>query len=201
MLDLNNHYLIAMPSMADDDFDRAVVFVFDHGINGAAGLVINRPSESTVKHMFERMDLPLRRDDLWQHPVFDGGPVLPDRGFVLHEALQTVEIGPGGEQTETQVPFYAATLTVPGGLEMTTSHDVLNALSGGAGPRKIFIALGYAAWQAGQLEAEIMQNDWLTVPASNHDLIFDVPVAKRYQKALSLLGVDEVMLSLSGGSA
>jgi putative transcriptional regulator len=200
MLNLNNHFLIAMPGMVDDDFERAVVFIFDHGKNGAAGLVINRPSESTIKHMFDRMDIPLRREDIHQTRVFNGGPVYTERGFVLHEAQQTFEVGQDGYQSETQASFYASTLTVPGGLEMTTSHDVLDALSSGAGPRKIFIALGYAAWQAGQLEEELMRNDWLTVPAS-HELIFDVPAIDRYPAALALLGIDEVMLSSTAGNA
>lgn len=200
MLDLNNHFLIAMPSMVDDDFERAVVFIFDYGKNGAAGLVINHPSESTIKHMFDRMDMPLRREDLHQQRVFDGGPTYTDRGFVLHEAQQAFEVGQGGYQTATKASFYASTLAVPGGLEMTTSHDLLDALSSGAGPRKIFMALGYASWQAGQLEGELMRNDWLTVPA-NHELIFDVPVAERYKEALALLGIDEVMLASTEGSA
>jgi putative transcriptional regulator len=189
-----------MPSMVDDDFERAVVFVFDHGKNGAAGLVINRPSVSTIKQMFERMDLPLGRQDLHQQRVFDGGPIYTDRGFVLHDAQQTFEVSEGGYQTETKASFYASTLAVPGGLEMTTSHDVLDALSSGAGPKKIFMTLGYASWQAGQLEAELMNNDWLTVPA-NHEVIFDVPAADRYKAALALLGIDEMMLSPAAGSA
>jgi putative transcriptional regulator len=200
LLDLTNHFLIAMPSMVDDDFERAVVFIFDHGKNGAAGLVVNRPSESTIKHMFDRMDMPLRREDLHTHRVFEGGPAYTDRGFVLHEAQQTFEVGQGGYQMATQAPFYASTLAVPGGLEMTTSHDVLDALASGAGPQKIFIALGYASWHAGQLEDEIIRNDWLTVPAK-HELIFDVPVAERYKAALALLGIDEVMLSSTAGCA
>jgi len=199
MLDLNNHFLIAMPNMEDADFAKTVVFVFDHGKNGAAGLIINRPSESTIKHMFDRMDLPLRRNDLYQTPVFNGGPVFTDRGFVLHEAQQTFELGGAGLE-QTKASFWASTLEVPGGLEMTTSRDVLEALSSGAGPKKIFMSLGYAAWQAGQLEAEIMQNDWLTVPA-NQTLIFETPVADRYAAALALLGIDEIMLSPSGAIA
>lgn len=200
MLDLNNHFLIAMPGMVDDDFERAVVFIFDHSKNGAAGLIINRPSGSTIRQMFDRMDIPLRRHDLHETRVFDGGPVYTERGFVLHEAQQTFEVGQGGNQTVTQTSFYASTLTVPGGLEMTTSHDVLDAISCGAGPRKVFIALGYAAWQAGQLEDELMRNDWLTAPAS-HELIFNVPAARRYSAALALLGIDEVMLSSTAGYA
>jgi putative transcriptional regulator len=197
MLDLNNHFLIAMPGMEDADFSRTVLFVFDHGAAGAAALVINRPSESTIKLLFDRMDLPLRREDLHTARVFNGGPVFTERGFVLHEAQQTYELGKAGFEP-SNASFWASTLSVPGGLEMTTSRDVLEALGSGAGPRKIFMALGYAAWQAGQLEQEIMHNDWLTVPA-RHDIIFDVPAEDRYKAALSLLGIDEIMLA-SGGS-
>ncbi|MEN9586554.1 MAG: hypothetical protein RIT15_129 [Pseudomonadota bacterium] len=197
MLDLNNHFLIAMPSMDDADFEKTVVFVFDHGTNGAAGLVINRPSESTIQQMFYRMDLDLRRQDLLSTPVFNGGPMFTDRGFVLHEAQDTLELGSEGF-VPSKASFWMSTLEVPGGLEMTTSRDVLEALSSGAGPQKMFLALGYAAWQAGQLEREIAQNDWLTVPA-DHSIIFDLPVTKRYSAALSLLGLDEMMLAPSGG--
>jgi putative transcriptional regulator len=197
MLDLNNHFLIAMPSMDDADFEKTVVFVFDHGTNGAAGLVINRPSESTIQQMFYRMDLDLRRQDLLSTPVFNGGPMFTDRGFVLHEAQDTLELGSEGF-VPSKASFWMSTLEVPGGLEMTTSRDVLEALSSGAGPQKMFLALGYAAWQAGQLEREIAQNDWLTVPA-DHSIIFDLPVTKRYSAALSLLGLDEITLAPSGG--
>jgi putative transcriptional regulator len=200
MLNLNNHFLIAMPGMVDDYFERSVVFIFDHGKNGAAGLVINQPSNGTIKHMFDRMDMPLRREDLHRQYVFDGGPSYSDRGFVLHEAQQTFEVSSGGYQTATKASFYASTLVVPGGLEVTTSHDVLDAISSGSGPSKIFIALGYASWQAGQLESELMRNDWLAVPAG-HEIIFDVPVAQRYKAALALLGVDEMMLSHTAGNA
>ena len=197
MLNLNNHFLIAMPGMEDADFEKTVVFVFDHGMNGAAGLVINRPSESTIKQMFYRMDLGLGREDLLSTPVFNGGPVFTDRGFVLHEAQQTFELGDDGF-APSKAPFWMSTLEVPGGLEKTTSRDVLEALSSGAGPKKMFLALGYAAWQAGQLEREIAHNDWLTVPA-DHSIIFDLPVAERYSAALALLGLDEITLVSSGG--
>jgi putative transcriptional regulator len=198
MLDLNNHFLIAMPNMVDEDFFRSVLFVFDHGESGAAALVINHPSESTIKHMFARMDMPLRRDDLQTAPVFIGGPVFTERGFILHEAQETFEHGVDGFKS-TKAPFWASTLSLADGLEMTTSRDVLEAVSSGAGPQKVFIALGYAAWQSGQLEQEIMRNDWLTVPA-DHSIIFDTPPAERYKAALALLGIDEMMLSLDPGA-
>jgi putative transcriptional regulator len=211
MLDLNNHFLIAMPHVVDEDFLRSVLFVFDHGEGGAAALVINQPSESTFKDMFERIGLPLGRADLQGTPVYQGGPLFTERGFVLHEAqpvlaldaandagCHTNEIDGAVSFMPSNASFWASTLSVPGGLEMTTSRDLLEALSCGAGPQKIFLSLGYAAWNAGQLEQEIMRNDWLTVPAK-HEIIFDTPPDKRYQAALALLGIDEVMLALDAG--
>jgi len=198
MLDLNNHFLIAVPGMVDVNFEKTVVFVFDHGANGAAGLVINRPSESSIEEMFYRMDLGLGREDLLATPVFNGGPAFTDRGFVLHEAQQAFEFGVDGF-APSKSSFWMSTLEVPGGLEMTTSRDVLEALAIGLGPKKMFLALGYAGWQAGQLEREIAHNDWLTVPA-DHRLIFDLPVAERYSAALALLGLDEITLVPDGGA-
>jgi putative transcriptional regulator len=194
MLDLCHHFLIAMPCVDDEDFAKSVVYIFDHGKNGSAGLVINKPSESTLRQMFDRMHLSLRRTDLHSTPVFLGGPVFTDRGFVLHEAQLPVNPQSSDES------FYTSTLTLHGGLEMTTSRDVLEALACGAGPAKIFISHGYAAWQAGQLEAEIKCNDWLITPAAP-ELIFDVPIQERYSAALALLGIDEMSLATLGGTA
>lgn len=197
MLDLNNHFLIAMPGMVDEDFERTVVFIFDHGPGGAAGLVLNRPSSSTIKQTLARMDLGLQRADLQTTPVYSGGPLFTDRGFVLHEAQQTFELGRDGF-VPSKAAFWMSTLEVPGGLEMTTSRDVLEAISSGVGPKHIFMALGYAAWQTGQLERELAHNDWLTVPAQ-HDIIFNVDARQRYAAALALLGLDEIMLTPTTG--
>ncbi len=193
MLDLNNHFLVAMPSMEDDDFEKAVVFVFSHGSHGAAGLVINRPSALTIQRMLVRMGLTLQRSDLQTTPVFNGGPVLPDRGFILHEAQQAYVYGEEGAALAPS-SLWASSITVSGGLEITTSRDVLEAMAAGSGPQKMLVALGYAAWQPGQLEREIASNDWLVVPAS-HCLLFDTPSEQRYPSALALLGLDEVMLT------
>ncbi len=203
MLDLSHHFLIAMPSMVDEDFQRSVLYIFDHGPGGAAALVINRPSETQLSQMFVRMGLPLGREDLSNSPVFFGGPLLTDRGFVLHEAQQTYQYTAADATTDagfkpSSEAFWASTLRLTDGLHMTTSSDVLEALSYGAGPQKVLVSLGYAAWNAGQLEQEIANNDWLTVPAKS-SLIFDTPPAERYQAALSLLGIDEVMLGLHAG--
>ena len=131
--------------------------------------------------------------DLQQLPVFQGGPVQTDRGFVLHEAFFA-------EVDKPDEPVYASTMSIPGGLEMTTSKDVLEALSTGNGPRRVLVSLGYSAWGEGQLESELGDNSWLTVDA-DLSVIFDTPVDQRYDKALELLGLQVWMLSPQAGHA
>jgi putative transcriptional regulator len=184
---LTNQFLIAMPGMADDTFAGAVVYLCEHTEKGALGLVINKPIDIKLKSLFEKVELSLDRDDLAEEPVYFGGPVQTERGFVLHEQL----VGEGR---------YSSSLAIPGGLEMTTSKDVLEALSSGAGPKKILVTLGYSGWGAGQLEDELGRNGWLTVDA-DPGVIFDTPVEQRYDRALSLLGFDPRMLSQDAGHA
>lgn len=190
LLNLTHHFLIAMPGLDDRSFAKSVVYMCEHSERGALGLVINKPSDINLKSLFDKIELPLHRSDLVQTPVFQGGPVQTERGFVLHESMMP----PGSASV------YASTMTIPGGLEMTTSKDVLEALSTGAGPRKIFVSLGYSAWGQGQLESEISENSWLTV-AADMAVIFDTPVAQRYDKALLLLGLQSWMLSPGAGHA
>ncbi len=190
---LTNHFLIAMPGLQDAVFSRSVVYVCEHSERGALGLVINKPCDIDLKRLFQKVDLPLRREDLASAPVFQGGPVQTERGFVLHEHF----FGVADKPAES---VYASTMTIPGGLEMTTSKDVLEALSSGAGPRKVLVSLGYSAWGEGQLESELSDNSWLTVAAST-DIIFDTPVAQRYDQALLLLGFESWMLSPDVGRA
>lgn len=192
-INLTHHFLIAMPGLQDETFGRSVVYLCEHSERGALGIVINKPSDITLKHLFEKVDLPLARADLVQAPVFQGGPVATERGFVLHEAVFT-----GDDQPDETV--YASTMTIPGGLEMTTSKDVLEALSTGAGPRKVLVSLGYSQWGEGQLESELAENSWLTVGA-DQAIIFDTPVDKRYDQALALLGLQSWMLSSEVGHA
>lgn len=193
LTNLTNHFLIAMPGLQDEIFSRSVVYVCEHSEYGALGLVINKPCDIDMKRLFEKVELPLLRQDLSSAPVFLGGPVQTERGFVLHEAT----FAAAGTPAES---VYASTLVIPGGLEMTTSKDVLEALSSGAGPRKVLVSLGYAAWAEGQLESELSENSWLTVAASA-SVIFDTPVAQRYDKALMLLGLQAWMLSPDAGHA
>jgi putative transcriptional regulator len=188
-IDLTNQFLIAMPGMADENFAGSVVYLCEHSERGALGLVINKPIDIKLKNLFEKVDLPLTRSELAEQPVFFGGPVQTERGFVLHEKL--------GEGDDAG---YHSTMSVPGGLAMTTSKDVLEALSGGAGPKKVLVTLGYSGWDAGQLEDELGRNGWLTVDA-DPAVIFDTPIEQRYQRALSLLGFDPRMLSPEAGHA
>ena len=116
-----------------------------------------------------------------------------ERGFVLHETVRAE----GQDPAQT---LYASSMTIPGGLEMTTSKDVLEALSNGSGPQRVLVSLGYSAWAEGQLETELGENSWLTVDA-DRALIFDTPVEQRYDKALALLGLQSWMLSLQAGHA
>ncbi|MEO8297320.1 MAG: YqgE/AlgH family protein [Burkholderiales bacterium] len=188
LINLTNQFLIAMPGMADETFSGSVVYVWEHTDKGALGLVINKPIDLKLRNLFERVDLTLGREDLVEDPVYFGGPVQTERGFVLHERL--------GEESGT----YSSTLPIQGGLEMTTSRDVLEALAQGAGPRRVFVTLGYSGWGAGQVEDEISRNGWLSVDA-DPTIIFDTPVEARYGRALGLLGIDPGALSQEAGHA
>jgi putative transcriptional regulator len=192
-INLTNHFLIAMPGLQDPLFERSVVYLCEHSARGALGLLINKPCEIDLKGLFDKVELPLTRLDLTTTPVFFGGPVQTERGFVLHESIFA------GANTPEH-PVYASTMTIPGGLEMTTSRDVLEAISIGSGPRKVLISLGYSAWGEGQLESELCDNSWLTVQADVR-LIFETPVGERYQQALKLLGLEPWMLSPDAGHA
>ena len=190
-VNFTNQFLIAMPSARDGAFAGTVIYMCEHTDEGALGLVINKPIDIKLKNLFEKVELSLDREDLAEVPVYFGGPVQTERGFVLHERLGGSE-GAGGH--------YNSSLQIPGGLEMTTSRDVLEALSSGAGPKKILVTLGYSGWGAGQLEDEMSRNGWINVSAEP-GIIFDTPVEQRYDKALSLLGIDANMLSGEAGHA
>jgi putative transcriptional regulator len=221
-INLTHHFLIAMPSLEDEIFAKSVVYVCEHSERGAMGLVINKPSELSMEGLFEKVDLPLHRQDLMNAPVLQGGPVHTERGFVLHDAFWSHEAQHAGEAVTPSTTaseavqqeandaaaeeaaalsavsdketVYASTMTILGGLEMTTSKDVLEALSIGAGPKRVLISLGYSAWGEGQLESELAENSWLTVGA-DMAVIFDTPVELRYERAMKLLGLEPWMLS------
>jgi len=193
-MNLTHHFLIAMPGLEDVSFAGSVVYLCEHSERGALGLIINKPTDIKLPGLFEKVDLPLGRSDLSDAPVFLGGPVQTERGFVLHEPMQAL-----GEQGEESA--YASTMVIPGGgLEMTTSKDVLEALATGAGPRRVLVTLGYSAWGEGQLESELAENSWLTVGA-DLAVIFDTPIDKRYDSALGLLGLQAWQLSPGAGHA
>ncbi len=187
-IDLTNQFLIAMPGMADETFEGTVVYLCEHTANGALGLVINKPIDIKLKKLFEKVELRLDRHELGEQPVYFGGPVQTERGFVLHEKRAA-----GAVQ-------YNSTLSIPGGLEMTTSKDVLEALADGSGPPKVLVTLGCSGWGAGQLEDELGRNGWLTVDA-DPAVIFDTPIEQRYNRAVGLLGIDPRMLSQVAGHA
>jgi putative transcriptional regulator len=191
-INLTNQFLIAMPGMVDSTFAGSVVYLCEHNEKGALGLVINKPVDIKLKNLFEKVELALTREDIADEPVYFGGPVHTERGFVLHERIQAE-----GEQGSP----YNSTLAVAGGeLDMTTSKDVLEALADGSGPKKLLVTLGYSGWGAGQLEDELLRNGWLTVNA-DPKVIFDTPVEQRYDRAVALLGIDPRMLSQEAGHA
>jgi putative transcriptional regulator len=190
-INLTNHFLIAMPGLVDALFTKSVVYVCEHSPRGALGLVINKPADISMPDLFGKVELALHRADLTDAPVFQGGPLQVERGFILHEAASNA--------TLTR-PAYASTMAIAGGLAMTTSKDVLQALADGGGPPKVLVSLGYSSWGEGQLESELGSNSWLTVDA-NRDIIFDTPVDQRYDKALGLLGLQAWMISSQVGHA
>ncbi|WP_137885922.1 YqgE/AlgH family protein [Pseudomonas sp. 2FE] len=181
---LKHHLLIAMPHMADPHFVQTVSYIVEHNAQGAMGLVINRPSGLSLADVLEQ----LRPDNppalLCQSlPIFSGGPVQTDRGFVLH---------PSGQQ-------FQATLEL-GELALSTSQDALFAIADGIGPEKYLITLGYAGWEAGQLESELVNNVWLTCPADPH-ILFDLPYDQRLNAAAERLGINLSLLTSQAGHA
>ena len=181
---LKNHFLIAMPHMADPNFAQTVTFLIEHNAEGAMGLVINRPSGLSLADVLEQ----LRPDSLppaicQSLPIFSGGPVQTERGFVLH---------PTGMR-------FQATMEL-GEVALSTSQDVLFAIADGHGPEKYVIALGYAGWEAGQLEQELISNTWLTCPADSQ-ILFDTPFDQRLAAAAARLGVNLSLLTSQAGRA
>jgi putative transcriptional regulator len=184
MQSLQDHFLIAMPSMADPNFTETVTYICKHDAEGAFGIVINRPSDLTLVEMLGQLAIELGDRGLLARPVMLGGPVEPERGFVLHRSEKAFE----------------ATLAASAEINVTSSPDILSALASGAGPEPALIALGYAGWGRGQLEAELGSNTWLTVPA-DPAIIFDTPFEQRWTAALGLPGVDIRRITQYAGHA
>ena len=179
-----NHLLIAMPTLADPNFSHTVTLICEHTEKGALGIVLNKPLPMKLSDVLSQMKLEPRDEQIAAQPVLRGGPLHNDRGFVLHR--------PGGE--------WDATHRVSDFIQVTTSRDILAAMARGEGPSNAFIALGYASWEAGQLEREIRDNAWLTVPA-NESVVFDLPFEERWQRSWRLLGVAVDKVSLVAGTA
>jgi putative transcriptional regulator len=181
---LTNQFLIAMPGLDDPNFAQSVTLVCEHNAQGALGIVINKPCPMTLGEVFAQLGLDATHSRVNGDAVLQGGPVQVDRGFVLHS--------PG--------PRWESTLPVSDRLHLTTSRDVLDALARGEGPEAVVVALGYAGWEAGQLESEMSQNAWLTVPMDER-LLFETPIEQRWQAAGRLLGVNLLHLSSDAGHA
>ncbi|HFE49116.1 MAG TPA: YqgE/AlgH family protein [Chromatiaceae bacterium] len=182
--DLTNHFLIAMPSLADPNFSRTVTYICEHTEEGAMGIVINRMTDLQLADILEQMDIEDIRPEAAEIPIYNGGPVQGERGFVLHT----------GEKR------WDSTLPIADGISITTSRDILEAMAHGEGPSEFMLALGYAGWMASQLEAELADNAWLSGPADKQ-ILFSTPSTDRWQAAASLLGVDMNLLSGSVGHA
>ncbi|MBK9161330.1 MAG: YqgE/AlgH family protein [Nitrosomonadales bacterium] len=181
---LTDHFLIAMPAMQEGVFAGTLTYICEHNQNGALGIVVNRPISLTLGEMFGQIDIPLHRPELEKMPVYFGGPVQIERGFVLHDTQDD----------------WQSTLRINDRLALTTSRDILEALGRGQGPRNMIVTLGYAGWDQGQLEHEIGENTWLTAPASEH-ILFDLPPEERLPAAMSLFGIDYAALSEEAGHA
>lgn len=185
---LTGHLLIAMPAMQDPNFARTVTYICEHTLQGALGIVINRPLDMDLGTIFDQLSLNSTDVALARQPVLQGGPVHQERGFVLHEPEETPE------------QEFDATLAVTDAIRVTTSQDILSAMANGHGPRRALVALGYAGWGAGQLENELAQNAWLSVPATPR-ILFDTPFELRWRESTRLLGFDPSTLSHQAGHA
>lgn len=183
-INLTDHFLIAMPAMSDPYFAKTLVYVAEHNDRGALGLIVNRPIDMSLGTLLEKIDVPLEVASLASLPILFGGPVQTDRGFVLHRPL--------GQ--------WQSTLIVNKEVGLTSSRDILQAVARSGQPRDLMVSLGYAGWSAGQLEHELGQNAWLTVPAALH-ILFDLPYEERLASAMELLGINLTHLANQAGHA
>ncbi len=182
---LKNHLLIAMPSLQDHNFAKSVTLVCEHNPDGAMGIVINHPLDFSTKELLSHMEIPTSDDQSQNiNPVFAGGPVQTDRGFVVHRAEQ----------------LWKSSIQLEDQISITTSSDILHAIARHEVSNEAFVALGYAGWEAGQLEQELLENSWLTVPV-DADILFNTDIEKRWESAAKLLGIDINNISASSGHA
>ncbi|WP_300616162.1 YqgE/AlgH family protein [Dokdonella sp.] len=181
---LTNQLLIAMPSLRDPNFARGVTFLCQHGEDGAMGLMINRLSEYRLGDVLAQMDMRSEIPEVVDAPVLIGGPVQPERGFVLHT--------PNGD--------WESSFRISDHVSVTTSRDILAAIAAGQGPRHAVVALGYSGWSPGQLEQELFENHWLTAPASVQ-VLFETPLDQRWEAAAHLVGVNLFQMASYAGHA
>lgn len=181
---LANQLLIALPALEDSNFARTVALICQHDDDGAMGIVVNRPSEYTIGDVFRQMGFETTDEHLSTQVVLAGGPVHPERGFVLHD---------GGMEWDSS-------MRIADGLVLTTSRDILQAMARGKGPEHAILALGCAGWGEGQLEHELTENSWLTAPA-DAELLFATPLESRWQAAAGRIGVDFAFLTDYAGHA
>ena len=180
---LKHHLLIAMPQLADPNFHHSVTYLIEHNADGAMGLTLNRPMEASLMDVFADLEIECLAPPSDRHQLVSGGPVQPEAGFILHP--------PTDQVWQNSVP-------VDDQLWLTTSRDILEAIATGNGPDRSLLALGYAGWSAGQLEQEMVENAWLSTPATA-DLIFEVPADQRWQSAAARLGIDLNLISTEAG--
>ncbi|HYG05565.1 MAG TPA: YqgE/AlgH family protein [Stenotrophomonas sp.] len=180
---LTRQLLIALPALSDPSFSRSVALICQHDDNGAMGVMVNRPSEYTLGEVLGQMGIETDDPALRERIVLSGGPVHPERGFVVHDGQP-----------------WDSSLSLGAGLFLTTSRDVLEAMAEGQGPAHALVALGCAGWGAGQLDLELGENSWLTVPA-DAELLFDLPLDQRWQAAAGRIGVDLFRLTDYSGHA
>ena len=181
---LKNHFLIALPSLADPNFSHTVTYICEHDSQGAMGIIVNRPSQLQLKDILESMEITDQEGGHDEQTVYLGGPVEEHRGFVLH----------------TQNQPWEATLSLSEKLSITTSRDILEAIANGYGPEQSLVALGYAGWGPGQLEQELQQDSWLSAPADS-GIIFDVSPEQRWLTAAQTMGIDLNLITTTAGHA
>jgi len=180
-----NQLLIAMPNLKDPNFFHGVTFMCQHNSEGALGLVINHPTPMVLGDILTQMDIVIEDETIAKLPVFAGGPVQQERGFVLHH---------------TSEELWESTINVSDTLSLTTSRDILKAIAQGKGPEKFLVALGYAGWGEEQLEKEIKANAWLST-RYDESVVFDTPISKRWSVAAHKIGLDINLLSTEVGHA
>lgn len=180
---LKNHFLVSMPTLQDDHFSHTITYLCDHGENGAMGIVINNLTGLKMKEVFEQMGIEFNTET-GELPILTGGPVQPERGFVLHDGNTS----------------YDTTVKVCKGVSLTASKDIIHAIAENKGPDNCLMSLGYAGWDSGQLEQEIADNAWLILPA-DIDILFNTPAEQRWSAATERLGFNLDLISTQAGHA